>query len=148
MELAGLNARVLSTDELLRAAISAAELSAAAGRGERAELHERWSGVHSGGIAHTSYGIGGWPSDAGKLDSLTSIRALSTTVSLALSPAPEAGRVGMRGVVRVSARTSAELQGPDDRVRALTASSDIRLERLNGQQAAAIAATLPIGGAA
>ena len=148
LELAGLSARVLSTDELLRAAISAAELSQAAGRGEPVELHERWRRVHSGGIAHTSYGIGSWPSDAGKLDSLTSIRALSTTVSLALSPAPEAGRVGMRGVVRVSARTSDELQGADDRVRALSASSDIRLERLNGQQAAAIAATLPIGGAA
>lgn len=148
LDLAGLNSHVLSSDELLRAAVSSAELSAAASGGQQVELREHWKGVSSGGIAHSSYGISGWPDDAGQLDSLTSIRALSTTVALALTPDAEDGKVGMRGVVRVSARTRNELDAANDRVRELTASSAVRLSPLNGQQAAAILATLPVGGAA
>jgi len=148
LDLAGLNTRVLSGDGLLRAAVSSAELAATVGRADQVELTEHWSGVRSGGIEHASYGIMGWPPDAGRLDALASIRALSTTVSLALTPGAEDGKVGLRGVVRVSARTPAELVAADARIGALGTTSEIRLARLNGQQAAALAMTLPVGGTA
>ena len=148
LDLAGLNTRVLSGDGLLRAAVSSAELAATVGRADQVELTEHWSGVRSGGIEHASYGIMGWPHDAGRLDALASIRALSTTVSLALTPGAEDGKVGLRGVVRVSARTPAELVAADARIGALGTTSEIRLARLNGQQAAALAMTLPVGGTA
>lgn len=141
----GLNSHVLGSDELLRAASSSAELSDAVGAGAAVGLREHWAGVDSGGVVHSSYGIDSWPSDTGALNLLTSIRAMSTTVALALSPAAEESTVAMRGVVRVSARTTAELEAARTRVAALTASSGMRLSPLNGQQAAAVAATLPIG---
>ncbi|MEO9220290.1 MAG: type VII secretion protein EccE [Mycobacteriaceae bacterium] len=147
LDLAGLNSRVLSADELLRAAMSSAELTSAIGAGTQVQLTERWRGVRAGGIEHASYSITAWPSDAGQLDALTSIRALSTTVALAMSTGSEDATVAMRGVVRLSARTLEELAAADERLSALTTESAIRLSPLNGQQAAAVAATLPVGGA-
>jgi len=79
---------------------------------------------------------------------LTSIRALSTTVALALSTGTEHDNVGLRGLVRVSARTAEELATAEGRLTALTAGSGIRVFRLNGQHARAVASTLPVGGEA
>ena len=148
LDLAGLNSRVLSADELLRAAMSSAELTSAIGAGEQVQLTERWRGVRAGGVEHSSYSITGWPSDAGQLDAVTSVRALSTTVALAMATGPEDATVAMHGVVRLSARTLDELAAADERLSALTTDSAIRLSPLNGQQATAVAATLPVGGAA
>ena len=148
LDAAGLNSRVLSTDELLRAAVSCAELAAEVGQSARVELNERWGGVRSGGVAHAGYSISNWPLETGRLDALTSIRALSTTVALALSTGTEHDNVGLRGLVRVSARTAEELATAEGRLTALTAGSGIRVFRLNGQHAQAVASTLPVGGAA
>ena len=148
LDLAGLNSRVLSADELLRAGMSSAELTSTLGAGEQVQLTERWRGVRAGGIEHSSYSITGWPADAGQLDALTSVRALSTTVALTMSTGSEDAAVAMRGVVRLSARTRDELTAANARLSALTTEWAIRLSPLNGQQAAAVATTLPVGGAA
>lgn len=148
LDAAGLNSRVLDTDELLRAALSCAELTGAAGRDQQVGLRERWNGVTSGGIGHSSYAISGWHGSPGGLDALTSVRALSTTVALALSPGTEAGSVGLRGLVRLSARTPGELSSAEVVLRERAAGSGVTLTPLNGQQAAAVTATLPVGGTA
>ena len=148
LDAAGLNSRVLDTDELLRAAISCAELTAAAGRDQQVGLRERWGGVSAGGVGHSSYAISGWRGSPGGLDALTSVRALSTTVALALSLGTGDGTVGLRGLVRLSARTPGELDAADTLLRARAAGSGVVLAPLDGQQAAAVSATLPIGGTA
>jgi type VII secretion protein EccE len=150
LESSGVPTRPLDPDELLRAGISAAELTGAAGSGDRVTLRERWSGVTSAGVGHSSYAITGWPKGkvTNTLNALTSVRALSATVAMAISPASDEGQVGLRGVVRLSARNPRELEAADDRLSNLAERVGVSLTPLNGKQAAGFAATLPIGGAA
>ena len=148
LDTAGLNSRVLDTDELLRAALSCAELTGAAGRDQPVGLREHWRGVTTAGTGHSSYAISGWQGSPGGLDALTSVRALSTTVALVLSPGTEDGSVGLRGLVRLSARSPGELGSAEAVLRERASSSGVTLTPLHGQQAAALACTLPVGGTA
>ena len=148
LEANGVPTRPLDPDELLRSSISAAELTGVAGSGETVRLQERWTGVTTGGIGHASYAISNWPKGKinSSLNTLTSLRALSSTVSLAISPAADDGRVGLRGLVRVSARTPRELDEADSRLTTLADGTGVTLTPLRGYQADAFAASLPIGG--
>ncbi len=150
LESAGVTIRPLDPDELIRAGISAAELTAAAAGTNSVSLREKWSGVTAGGVGHASYAITGWPSKGMRenLNSLTGVRALSSTLSMSISPSSEDGQVGLRGLVRVSARTPSELDKADDRLKALSNKLDITLTPLRGLQVAGLAATLPLGGVA
>jgi type VII secretion protein EccE len=146
----GVQTRPLDVDELLRAGIAAAELQSMVGSPRPVALRERWTGVTAGGVGHASYAVTGWPSRGRpqSLNSLTGVRALSSTVALSISPSGEPGQVGLRGLVRVSARTPAELEGADERLRSLGSRLGIRLTPLRGLQLAGFAATLPLGGPA
>lgn len=146
LDAAGLNSRVLDTDELLRSIISCAELSSFAGRDETVGLHERWRGVTSAEVEHCTYALRGWRQEARGLDRLTGVRALSTTVAMALGPVEPDGRVGMRGLLRLCAHSPVELSQAQALLARRAARSGLRLTPLNGQQAAGVAATLPIGG--
>ena len=146
----GVQTRPLDVDELLRAGIAAAELQSVAGSAQPVALRERWTGVTAGGVGHASYAVTGWPARGRpqSLNALTGVRALSATVALSISPSGEPGQVGLRGLVRVSARTPAELEGADARLRMLGSRLGIRLTPLRGLQLAGLAATLPLGASA
>jgi len=146
----GVQTRPLDVDELLRAGVSAADLQSVAGSPQPVALRERWTGVTAGGVGHASYAVAGWPSRSApqSLNALTGVRALSATVALSISPSTEPGQVGLRGLVRVSARTPSELEGADQRLHALGQHLGIRLTPLRGLQLAGLAATLPLGGSA
>ncbi|GAA1333977.1 type VII secretion protein EccE [Saccharothrix algeriensis] len=150
LESAGVAIRPLDPDELIRAGISAAELTSVAGSNNAVSLREKWSGVTAGGVGHASYAITGWPAKGmrNNLNALTGVRALSSTLSMTISPSSEQGQVGLRGLVRVSARTPSELGRADDRIKALADKLDVTLTPLNGLQVAGLAATLPLGGVA
>jgi ESX secretion system protein EccE len=150
LESAGVTIRPLDPDELIRAGISAAELTAAAAGTNPVSMREKWSGVTAGGVGHASYAITGWPSKGMRenLNSLTGVRALSSTLSMTISPSSEDGQIGLRGLVRVSARTQTELDKADDRLKTLSDKLDITLTPLRGLQVAGLAATLPLGGVA
>jgi type VII secretion protein EccE len=150
LESQGVPTRPLDPDELLRAGISAAELTAVAGSGSKVSLQERWTGVTAAGIGHASYAISGWPKGqiTSSLNALTSVRALSATVAMAISPSADEGQIGLRGVVRLSARNPRELDTADQRLRAISDRLGVTLTPLRGLQIAAFAATLPIGGTA
>jgi type VII secretion protein EccE len=150
LESAGVTIRPLDPDELIRAGLSAAELTAAAAGTNNVSLREKWGGVTAGGVGHASYAITGWPSKGMRenLNSLTGVRALSSTLSMSISPSSEDGQVGLRGLVRVSARTQNELDRADDRLKTLSDKLDISLTPLRGLQVAGLAATLPLGGVA
>jgi type VII secretion protein EccE len=150
LESAGVSIRPLDSDELLRAGISAAELTSVAGSDNSVTLREKWTGVTAGGVGHASYAITGWPSKGMKhnLNALTGVRALSSTLSMSISPSGEDGQVGLRGLVRVSARTPGELERADERLKALSDRLDITLTPLRGLQVSGLAATLPLGGVA
>jgi type VII secretion protein EccE len=143
----GVPTRPLDPDELLKAGISAAELTAAAGTNARVGLRERWTGVTAAGIGHASYAVTGWPRGkaAASLNALTGVRALSATVTMSVSPGSEENQVGLRGLVRVSARTPKELEYADERLTAIAGRLGITLTPLRGLQVAGLAATLPLG---
>ncbi|MGQ0716032.1 MAG: type VII secretion protein EccE [Pseudonocardiales bacterium] len=139
--------RPLDADQLLRAGISAAELSAVAGTGEQVALSEGWTAVTAAGVGHAGYAISGWQvrGVAPNLTALTGVRALSTTVALSLSPGGDGAEVGLRGLVRVSARSHAELEAADCRLQAVSERLGVTLTPLHGLQTAGLAATLPLG---
>ncbi len=56
--------------------------------------------------------------------------------------------MSLRGLVRVSARTSNEMERADDQLTELGDKLDITLTPLRGQQLTGLAATLPLGGVA
>lgn len=163
LESRGVPTRPLDPDELLKAGISSAELTGAlhvpsqeangfAGPPPtpRAKLTERWTGVTVAGIGHASYAITGWSRSkpATSLNALTGVRALSSTVAVSISPGAEDNQVGMRGLVRVSARTPGELEYADERLSTISDRLGITLTPLRGLQVAGLAATLPLGGRA
>ncbi|MCP2095282.1 MULTISPECIES: type VII secretion protein EccE [Actinosynnema] len=150
LESVGVSIRPLDADELIRAGISAAELTSVAGSANPVSLREKWSGVSAGGVGHSSYAITGWPSKGmrANLNGLTGVRALSSTLSMSISPSSEEGRVGLRGLVRVSARNQAQLDTADTKLKAMSDKLDITLTPLNGMQASGLSATLPLGGVA
>ncbi|MFB9905346.1 type VII secretion protein EccE [Allokutzneria oryzae] len=148
LEAKGVQTRPLDTDELLRAGISAAELTTVVGTAADVQLRERWTGVTTAGIGHASYAVTGWPAKGGQasLNALTGVRALSATVSVAISPSDEDGSVGLRGLVRVSARTPKELEQADERLQTISGRLGLSLTPLRGVQLAGFAASLPLGG--
>ena len=111
----GVSTRPLDTDQLLRAGISAAELSAVAGTGRPVTLNEGWTAVTAAGVGHASYAVTGWGTTGAmhNLNALTGVRALSTTLSLSLSPGTDGGEVGLRSLVRISARNPTELKAAE-----------------------------------
>jgi type VII secretion protein EccE len=150
LESKGVAARPLDTDQLLRAGICAAELSGitgAAGSAQPVTVSEGWTTVTAAGVGHTSYAITAWGTTSAErhLTALTGVRALSTTVALVISPGEGGSEVGLRGLVRVSARNPAELQAADGQLRAAAQQLGVGLRPLAGQQAAGLAATLPLG---
>jgi type VII secretion protein EccE len=153
LESRGVPTRPLDPDELLKAGISAAELTAAAGSTTsdgspmRIGMRERWTGVTAAGVGHASYAVTGWPRGkaATSLNALTGVRALSATVTMSISPGSEENQVGLRGLVRVSARTPRELAYADERLTAIADRLGITLTPLRGLQVAGLAATLPLG---
>jgi type VII secretion protein EccE len=149
LESRGVPTRPLDPDELLKAGLSAAELTGVAGsNNQRARLTERWTGVTAAGVGHASYAITGWSKGkpATSLNALTGVRALSSTVAVSISPGVEDNQVGMRGLVRVSARTPGELEHADERLNTISDRLGITLTPLRGLQVAGLAATLPLGG--
>ncbi|WP_176968866.1 type VII secretion protein EccE [Amycolatopsis xylanica] len=150
LESQGVPTRPLDPDELLRASISAAELTAVAGSPQKVSMNESWTGLTAAGIGHASYAISNWPRGkiTSSLNALTSVRALSATVAMSISPASDEGKVGLRGVVRLSARNPRELDEADQRLRGISDRLGVSLTPLRGLQIAGFNATLPIGGTA
>ncbi|AOS65774.1 type VII secretion protein EccE [Actinoalloteichus hymeniacidonis] len=147
MEGQGVPTRPLDVDELLRAGISTANLQSVAGAQVKVGLRERWAGVTAGGVGHASYAVTAWPSRAAhNLNALTGVRALSSTVTMSISPTVDEGQVSLRGLVRVSARTPSELAAAHTRLNQLSGKLGVTLTPLRGLQIPGLAATLPLGG--
>jgi type VII secretion protein EccE len=143
----GVRVRPLSPEELLRAGISASNMTAVVGSDAKTELNEQWDGVTAAGIGHASYSITGWPK-TGNLNALTGVRALSSTVALSISSSADENEIGLSGVVRVSARNPHELADADKRMEAIAKRLGMDLTPLSGLQMAGLTATLPLGGTA
>lgn len=147
----------LDPDELLMAGVTAAELNGPLAAGAGVKLSERKTHVVAAGprmpqgtnvVRHSSYAITRWPKGQVKttLNALTSVRALSSTIGFTLTPAADEGKIGLRGVVRVSARNNDELAAADKRLNEVAERVGVTLTPLRGQQVAGLGATVPMGG--
>jgi type VII secretion protein EccE len=148
LDRSGVRTHPVGPDELLQDGIAAAELHSKLGSSEPVGLKERWGSVTAGGVGHSSYAITGWPNHMSPgLNELTSVRALSSSLALSIEPSGEDGEVGLRGLVRVSARLPSELDAASQRLQSISHRLGITLTPLRGLQLAGYAGTLPLGGA-
>ncbi len=145
----GVSSRPLDPDELLSAGIVSAELQNSLGAQRDVVLQESWKKVTAGHVGHSCFSITGWPRRLDStLDALAAVRTLSSTVALSIAPSGEDEEVGLRGLVRVSARAPEELAAAEAQLRAASRDLGINLTPLRGLQLAAFSGTLPLGGAA
>ncbi|MDF2978403.1 MAG: hypothetical protein K0S40_3131, partial [Actinomycetospora sp.] len=139
--------RPLGADEVLDAAVEAAD---ADGPGDR--LEEHWRAVVVGEVGHAAFGVTRWPADAApeRLTDLTAIAARTCTLALTLEPdattdATEGSTVGLRVTMRLTADTPGALEVAGRELVARGHALGVSLDPLDGQHAAALAATLPLG---
>ncbi|MGW0892173.1 type VII secretion protein EccE [Saccharopolyspora sp. NPDC002578] len=145
----GIVTRPLDPDELLQAGVASAELQDALGTQRPIGLKERWSGVTADRFSHSSYAITGWPNHMSEsINALTGVRGRSTSIALSIAPTGEDGEVGLRGLVRISARSPEALGTADHQLRNISNKLNLTLTPLRGMQLAGLTGTLPLGGAA
>lgn len=143
----GTPVRPLSADDVLDAATLAADAD-----DEPARLTEHWRAVVVGEVGHAAYAVTGWPTGAvpERLTALTATAGRTCTLALTLEPDPRAGReqrdaVGLRGTVRLTADTPDALEECGRELVARGHGLGVALDALDGQHAAGLAATLPLG---
>jgi type VII secretion protein EccE len=156
----GLVVRPLTADEVLDAATIAADVDdpRAAPGALPDRLEEHWGAVVVGEVGHAAYAMTSWPTGTvpETLTALTGTTARSVTLALTLEPDPGAadtgertgatdGPVGLRGTVRLTAATPGSLTDAGlelaDRARGI----GVGLDPLDGQHAAGLGVTLPLG---
>jgi type VII secretion protein EccE len=139
----GTTIRPLGADEVLDAALEAADADSA----ER--LVEHWRAVVVGEVGHAAFGVTRWPADTrpATLTDLTATAARSCTLALTLEPGTRADEatVGLRGTVRLTAGTPDALEVAGRELVARGHALGLALDALDGQHAAGLAATLPLG---
>ncbi|GAA4941178.1 type VII secretion protein EccE [Actinomycetospora succinea] len=140
----GTPVRPLAADEVLDAATEAADTGTAA----TDRLVEYWKAVVVGDVGHAAYAVTGWPTDGtpDRLTGLTATTGRTCTLALTLEPDPRSGdSVGLRGTVRLTADTPEALEETGRELVARGHALGVALDALDGQHAAGLAATLPLG---
>jgi len=140
----GMPVRPLGADEVLDAAVEAADADTAGGE----RLKEHWRAVVVGEVGHAAFAVTRWPAAVPeRLTDLTATAARTCTLALTLEPGTRAGEatVGLRGTVRLTADTPDELERSGRDLVARGHALGMALDPLDGQHAAGLAATLPLG---
>lgn len=150
LDAAGVSARGLDGEEV-RAAL-AASAGVSPRRAEPGTRHtgEEWRRWTCDGVAHTTYWLRGWPADpaagmAALLERLPGLPTLFTTLSLTLLPRND-DRVRFQGMVRVSCASADAIGKAGSALSGAASAAGFRATRLDGEQAPAAFATMPLGG--
>ncbi|SCL17256.1 type VII secretion protein EccE [Micromonospora rhizosphaerae] len=116
-----------------------------------APTRESWQTVRSGGLLQATFRLRRWPdprTDAGRrlVPRLLALPATATTVSLCVGPrvGADPAPVPAELTVRLAAWTAGELSVADRALRRLVADLGGALRRLDGEQLAGLAGTLPL----
>ncbi|MEJ2888236.1 type VII secretion protein EccE [Actinomycetospora aeridis] len=142
----GTPVRPLAADEVLDAAVEAADAEDGVDTGR---LVEHWRAVVVGEVGHAAYAVTSWPTGGApeRLTGLTALPARTCTLALTLEPDARSGRdaVGLRGTVRLTADTPDALEEYGSELVARGHALGVALDALDGQHAAGLASTLPLG---
>ncbi|SBT53998.1 type VII secretion protein EccE [Micromonospora narathiwatensis] len=119
-----------------------------------APVRETWSALAVGGLAQATWRLRRWPdprTDAGRrlVPGLLALPATATTVSLSVGPraGADTAPVPAELTVRLAAGTAVELSAAERALRRLTGDLGAEIRRLDGEQLAGLAATLPLAAA-
>ncbi|GAB3312916.1 hypothetical protein EK0264_11680 [Epidermidibacterium keratini] len=115
----------------------------------RALTEERWGHWSAGGALSATYVVARWsaPSSGALTQLLEQLDRLPTmATAIALSARREGPYIDVQAVVRVTDRDPAALDAADRGVRRIADASGVRLQRLDGEHAHGVHATLPTGG--
>lgn len=154
----GTPVRPLTVDEVLDAATEAADIRGDGGRVDAGRLVEHWKAVVVDEVGHAAYAVTGWPGGGApaRLTGLTATAGRTCTLALTLETDPRSGQdgvdgvatidaVGLRGTVRLTADTPDALEESGRELVARGHALGVALDALDGQHAAGLAATLPLG---
>jgi type VII secretion protein EccE len=141
----GTPVRPLAADEVLDAATEAADTPGDGDVVPAGRLVEHWRAVVVGEVGHAAYAVTGWPAAPERLTGLTATTGRTSTLALTLEPDPRSGTVGLRGTVRLTADTPDALEECGRELVARGHALGVALDALDGQHAAGLAATLPLG---
>ena len=106
----------------------------------------RWGSWHSATRGHVTFWLRRWPPSGihSLQQALAAVPALSATTAVIMTRGG-GGRIGLTATVRVATEPGADQAAISRAVAAAAASCGARLVRLNGDHAAGVLATLPIG---
>jgi type VII secretion protein EccE len=145
--LGGTATRVLGETALLR---GVAELAHHDGRHP---VREGWPAVHAGGLLQATFRLTRWPDARADLarrlvPRLLSLPSAATTIGLTAGPRPGAGAAEppVDLVVRLAAADTNALTAAVQALGRLLGNDGAAVRRLDGEQLAGFAATLPLGG--
>ncbi|WP_229874442.1 type VII secretion protein EccE [Amycolatopsis deserti] len=141
----GLNARMLTADEVVDALARSCDLLPGGGP---ARVHEAWESWHSTRLTHGCFWIQSWPDPdrgTGLLAALAELPADLVSIALLLEPSFDG--TTLRCLVRVAA-TAQRYQQVCDLVKTLAERNGARMSRLDGQHGPAVYASAPSGGGA
>jgi type VII secretion protein EccE len=130
----------------LRAAFGLATAGRPATAGAPAEpATEHWTGWQCAGAGHACYAVRDWPPAglAALLGALATVPAHAVT--LAVTVTVDRPEPALTGVVRVTDQTVDAARRAGDLADQAVASTGARLRRLDGEHAAAVIATVPLG---
>jgi type VII secretion protein EccE len=137
--------RLLGPEELLVAAAALARLEPGS-----PPPRESWSRVTTGRSVQASFRIKRWPTQQWTIDRLLSNITTTATVAVAATGDPvhagDSGKIAMELVIRLAAPDRVTLDAAGKRLNELMRAIGGEVERLDGRQAAGLAATLPFGG--
>jgi type VII secretion protein EccE len=108
---------------------------------------EGWTGWQCAGAGHTSYAVREWPGAglAQLLGALATVPAQVVTLSVTVNTSRT--EPALSGLIRITEPTIGAARQAGDITAAAVAAGGGRLVRLDGQQAGAVLATLPLGAA-
>jgi type VII secretion protein EccE len=118
--------------------------------GGRADVEEQWRFWFGGPIAQVTFRLGGW-TELGDEAATDVLRALLTAetgavLTVSIGAGTVDGEVGHEiAVVRLAAQSVEQLERAALTLTKLSADHDVRLDRMDGEHAEGIAASLPLG---
>ncbi|HEY9473862.1 MAG TPA: type VII secretion protein EccE, partial [Mycobacteriales bacterium] len=153
LESAGIRSRGLAAEEVRAAlATSAGVAPRRAPATDTRHTGEDWRGWTCDGVVHNTFWLRGWPADVSRgiaalTERLVNLPVLFTTLSLTLMPG-SGDRVRFQAMVRISAVSAEAARQVGSALHKAMSALGFRVERMDGEQAPAALATMPIGGAA
>lgn len=144
--MSGLSARSLGEAATLRV------LAELAHHDEARPAREAWQAIHLGGLLQTSFRLRRWPdlraeTAANLVPRLLALPTSGTTVSLTVGPRPIEGDVyPVELTVRLAATDLAGLTAATQVLDRMISGEHAGVQRMDGEQLAGLAATLPLGG--